>query len=338
MIIPYNCTGEITLALVFKLFYSLFLFVGVLFTAPAILGLEHVDDTCKSLLLKGRYNATGHSVADSSSSSVTSDLRIPQVIHHGMIRLVAVVGERHSGTTYLRNLLKANLDPVSHFVRDNFCSFKHFHQVKRDPCPDLNLTLAVVIFRNPYDWAMSMHQQCYCRKTNQEYQAYMENVTFSTFMTRDWIQDVYSELAQPPWRGPLTDPQSGKSYYSHIMQCRAIKIRSQLAIASWAPHVEFVRHEDILHPRDAHRWLSRLIAKYKLLPSKSRTLRPIFLYKGMEQERSFNAGKAMSESVWFNTSLLETNKTVREQVHLVTKMMDQTVEVQELCYGYLMSA
>jgi hypothetical protein len=56
-----------------------------------------------------------------------------------------------------------------------------------------------------------------------------------------------------------------------------------------------------------------------------------------DKERLFVAKKAMEYSIWFNNSLLKTNETIRDQVRLVTKMMDHSLEAQELCYDPVIS-
>ena len=43
----------------------------------------------------------------------------------GLIRRVAVVGERHSGTNFLFQLLLSNLDTTVHNVSETFTQFKH---------------------------------------------------------------------------------------------------------------------------------------------------------------------------------------------------------------------
>ncbi|GAX80663.1 hypothetical protein CEUSTIGMA_g8098.t1 [Chlamydomonas eustigma] len=242
---------------------------------------------------------------------------------------ISVVGERHSGTTFLKRLLDNNLELKSLRIKDWFCDFKHYHQVPQDRrCPNLNKTLVLIVFRNPYDWAFSMHQNCWCRRVVSEQKEYT-TVNFRTFMTRIWANDTYSMTAPDPWKGPGRDPATGRPYCMNIMQCRAIKLRNHMEISKWAPHVEFVRHEDIITPDQSVAWLLGLMAKYKLRPSSSE-VQSVVGYKS--RPWPFHVEAAMRKSVWFNPSQAAHNTTLKDEIRLITSLMDIELEKEVGCY------
>ena len=100
----------------------------------------------------------------------------------GAITGISIVGERHSGTNLVRDLLKAVLDHrtvedgslSSFFVGDRVCGltpssetnrhrFKHRFQFPDFNTCNLSEHLVIVMLRNPFDWTKSMKRHCWCR-------------------------------------------------------------------------------------------------------------------------------------------------------------------------------
>ncbi|GAX80662.1 hypothetical protein CEUSTIGMA_g8097.t1 [Chlamydomonas eustigma] len=203
------------------------------------------------------------------SNSTFTDSIVDAASRH--IRRISVIGERHSGTTFVKRLLESNLARPETPISDWFCDFKHYFQVQGDRrCPDLNSTLVVVVLRNPYDWVLGMHKQCWCRRNAAEEKLYMQGVSFETFMTRVWANDTYLINAPSAWVRHR-EASTGRPYCVNVMACRSLKLQMYMDIANWAPNVEFVRYEDVLTPEHSKAWLSDMIMKYKLPRNSSST-------------------------------------------------------------------
>jgi hypothetical protein len=87
----------------------------------------------------------------------------PTAPHLHQIETIAVVGERNTGTNFLSKLLERNFAGVN--VTSQFCGWKHFlhdvHQCSPKEKEQVNTTLVVVLWKNAYDWLLSMHKNPY---------------------------------------------------------------------------------------------------------------------------------------------------------------------------------
>lgn len=82
----------------------------------------------------------------------------------GAVTALGIAGERNSGTNWLKAMLQANFElPVA----NNVCGWKHFFK-SPEKCDradhdghHVNATLVVAVYKNPYDWTLSMHKRPY---------------------------------------------------------------------------------------------------------------------------------------------------------------------------------
>jgi hypothetical protein len=215
-------------------------------------------------------------------------------LSHAAIREIAVIGERHSGTNFMGDLLRATLQhPQSVFVNhERLCGncgnymrqarFKHrfmfFDLLPPSGCCNLSETLIIAMLRNPFDWTISMKRHCHCRTTKHAYgankaQMLFLNVSLTNFTSLEWAEDVFSDI--PPVK-PLNQPVPGfnasigrdrtpnaSPVFDNVLHMRACKLKSFLDIQKWAPHVLYVRHEDILGYR-AFDWIHQMMRNYSL--------------------------------------------------------------------------
>ncbi|CAM9766417.1 unnamed protein product, partial [Ectocarpus sp. 12 AP-2014] len=91
------------------------------------------------------------------------------------IKYISLIGERHSGTTWMVKFLQDYFRDKDITVTATLCTWKHWFQdrIYQDiqdgkrlcregqqcpACKDINHTLVVAMWRNPYDWISGMHK------------------------------------------------------------------------------------------------------------------------------------------------------------------------------------
>ncbi|KAG1665638.1 hypothetical protein FOA52_011232 [Chlamydomonas sp. UWO 241] len=262
---------------------------------------------------------TGGGAAAARTLSET-DLPFPKAAIE--VNKIAVLGERHSGTNFMKAFLTSNFPQFN--VSEWFCENKHKYQSKESNLCDWNdiaSTIVVVMFRNPYDWALGMHRKCYCGEPgpNQRDEDTMANLTFDDFMTRKWMDNKAKV-----WTGGHK-----RTHCRHIMECRALQHLNFLNMTRWARFVEFVRHEDVLQPKDSLQWVNGFAERYGL--DRSHGFRTETQYKGAAGSH-FDAGTLMDKSVWFNPELTAQDPVLRAKAELISAQMDLAVESM---VGYL---
>ncbi|CAN0088698.1 unnamed protein product, partial [Phaeothamnion confervicola] len=94
------------------------------------------------------------------------------------IKHIRLIGERHSGSTFLYQYLQRHFSGSGISVESRLCNFKHWFQ---DDIHDADAkdTMIVAIFRNPYDWVASMF------KTPHHSISHV-GITFPEFLNRTW--------------------------------------------------------------------------------------------------------------------------------------------------------
>lgn len=194
-------------------------------------------------------------------------------------------------------------------VNDIFCDFKHNYQAEGKDCPPLDSTIVVVMVRNPYDWALAMHRKCWCGDVEA---VRMSNMDFKEFVEQPWLDDSLK-----PW-----NPMRNATINKNIFHSRALKLLNFLNISNWAPNVEYVRHEDVITPKQAKKWMAAFLDKYSFPTPK---IQPVKEYKDWNT-REFDASQAKRHSVWFNRTMVSKNTTLQKQMLVVTNVMDLAVE------------
>lgn len=187
-------------------------------------------------------------------------------------------------------------------------------------CGSIHQTLVIVMLRNPYDWALSMHENCWCgHPHSREWIAEQE---FSDFIASPFPPDKYSFIQ---WLNYTPA-------FKNVMHLRACKTLSYLNISNWAPQVEFVRHEDVIVPSLSLPWLQSIADKYmlKLSPSLQKgsegksLLKPVIQYKA--EGTKFDPEAAKKKSVWFNPDLMNQDPKRKSDMDLVVKNLVEKVE------------
>lgn len=162
------------------------------------------------------------------------------------IKRIQVFGERCSGTNYLENLLKQNIQDVA-LCRD----FGHKHFFHKSGVRKAHDCLFVVIYRNPFDWLRSLHRQ--------PYHAAMElrNISFSEFIRKPW-RCIWDEEADKKPDDPVygkemmfeRNPQTGKPF-QNVIRMRTGKIRNWASLQNKTRHHVYVRYESLKEAPDA---------------------------------------------------------------------------------------
>ncbi|CAN0435140.1 unnamed protein product [Pylaiella littoralis] len=187
-------------------------------------------------------------------------------------------------------------------VTATLCTWKHWFQDRiyqdiqdgkrqcreRQKCPackDINHTLVVAMWRNPYDWIGGMHKIPWHAKTH----AGVKDL--AAFMTMPWMMEpelerVAREEAELraktnapcmdnflPWEVLPCRPRDDSAIYEldpqgeaygNIYELRKAKIRDFNAVKTWAPFYEKILYEDILVGDGLRGWLKSLETLYGL--------------------------------------------------------------------------
>ena len=188
----------------------------------------------------------------------------------------------------------------------------------------LDETLVVVMLRNPYDWAFSMHKNCWC---GVEKSKELAALPFQTYVQMPYTADKYS------WKPWMPQPiHENTPPFANVMRQRTCKLINVLNMSTWVPHIEYVRHEEIMDPDSSLIWLKRLITKYGL-KQLNESLNSYSHYK-LDKQSPFSAHSRKSRSVWFNRGLPSDNSTLQEDIRLITRLMDLRMEIK-MGYGVL---
>ncbi|KAG1661171.1 hypothetical protein FOA52_002623 [Chlamydomonas sp. UWO 241] len=257
------------------------------------------------------------SVCLAAAALAFPDVRSPIRTGDAVRKAVAVIGERHSGTNFMRRLLEENLDLSALMVTNAFCANKHKYQAPNKQCLPPETTAVIVMLRNPYDWAAAMHRACWCEADQAKSTPFLgADAPFEAFLTQPWMDNSIKPWTRETQRAPC----------AHILECRRFKLINFLNISSWAPFVEYVRHEDVVVPEDSLRWLAGFVERHGLTTTASKgKLKANVHYKGKFADK-FDSEDYMGGSLWFNHSLAESNSSLRDAIQLVSRYMDSAVE------------
>ena len=150
-----------------------------------------------------------------------------------------IFGERCSGTNYVAQLLRRNLFGVR--LTDPF-GWKH-------GWPDRVLDTAdhclfVIVHRDPFAWAQSLHRQPWHAAPS------LRQLPFSEFLRTPWWccwgQDMEISPTDPRLGTEMMherDPATGERF-ANVMQLRTAKLRAWLSIEARVRHCVVVRYED----------------------------------------------------------------------------------------------
>eukprot|EP00238_Polyblepharides_amylifera_P010564 CAMPEP_0196576750 /NCGR_PEP_ID=MMETSP1081-20130531/5933_1 /TAXON_ID=36882 /ORGANISM="Pyramimonas amylifera, Strain CCMP720" /LENGTH=306 /DNA_ID=CAMNT_0041895441 /DNA_START=247 /DNA_END=1167 /DNA_ORIENTATION=+ len=297
------------------------------------------------------------------------------------IQYLSIVGERHSGTNWLKVMLQDTFDTT---VQNGYTRWKHWFQVNRpdelldyrfqDP---LDKKLAIVIARNPYDWLMAMrrtpwHSSSHYRLPMEKFvrlewaippsnlESNFENLSRQNRRACSlaegfdpgelipcYFEDYVPGKARPLHHDIYETHPSTNEIFKNVVAMRTAKLMWSVKMAEWAPRIEFVRYEDLLHNggQGARKWLSKMMKKYNLncrqenVASSTRNAKEgcenyiwseglnITTFKG-QRKSSVNITQK-EEHMFYN--LRNNHKDLNSTLFAINPLLDEKVEA---CWGY----
>ncbi len=206
-----------------------------------------------------------------------------------------IFSERCSGSNYLYKLIKSNfLINAPIFCHKHYPPWYDLPQDKwlGDPVhynfEGTEDTLFFVIYRNPYDWLRSFHQQPFEAAQN------LVGITFFDFIRTPWTVDPKLPVVQKELkRNPLVDlnPSNGKPF-KNVMKLRTAKGKNMYKIDKWAKNTYFINYETVRdYPQEV---LAELNGLFDLMPT--RIYHPVKDYKGCKEFGKYEPKKYESIS------------------------------------------
>lgn len=203
------------------------------------------------------------------------------------LKRFAIYGERCSGTNYLEKLIVANTflitTPVRGVPPQQTPWHKHFmpwldfpptydEDPRNSNFKEYEDTLFFVIFRNPYDWARSLHLSPHHAA------AWLWEIEFTKFIRKEWVlNDKDAYLIEPRKHSPLLDidPHTGQPF-KNIFRLRNAKVKDQLRLRDLVKNIYYINYETLRdHPEKVIKELGRTFG-IALSP----TFQPIVEYQG----------------------------------------------------------
>jgi hypothetical protein len=206
---------------------------------------------------------------------------------YGPFKRIALLGERNSGTSWITEELKECFESEGIKVTAGLTKDKHFFQHDDGTIPRQS-TLAIAMFRNPYDWAAAMNKRPH--HSPEHLRLDMEE-----FLTKPWTMErperdlPYAQFAGPfcqlgyrykevipclrDYRAPKPDPnaehkvgysawdpqyelrQDGSGMpYDSLLHLREAKIQNILSVKDWdwVADLKVVHYETLLEEGTEH--------------------------------------------------------------------------------------
>ena len=152
------------------------------------------------------------------------------------MKTIQIFGMRCSGTNYLEQLIRANLQDI--LIVDSM-GHKHLWNANINN-PYRKPNCIIVIVRNPFDWLRSVHREPHhCPQ--------LIGKDFQTFLTQKW-KAYYGKN----WNDPLTSkrmsivlPQNLREEFDHVMDMRNQKLAIYKELCEKNPQTTFLRLKDV---------------------------------------------------------------------------------------------
>ena len=188
------------------------------------------------------------------------------------VRRVQLYGQRCSGTNYLQRLIEQNLPGL----KVSFC-FGYKHSTPKNLHQPHDDCLFCVIYRDPYTWLQSLHQNAWHAHPR------MRDAPFSEFIRLPWHCIYDHESCTPP-----DDPMYGKEMmherhpesglrYANVMQMRSDRIRRWQFLSARVKHFWWVQYESLCRlPELMIDDLAEAAGRRRCRP-----FRPVIQYKGI---------------------------------------------------------
>ena len=154
--------------------------------------------------------------------------------------LLAMFGERHSGTNMMEQLIKRNFDvniTWSYGGKHWWLGEKFEYQRQKLYTDEVDDLAIVVIFRNPIAWLLAMYEEPHYSPKRPSVKSFNDFLHVSPFVS--WNSP--DPWGWPPPRGARVIESAGD-----IISLRAIKIRQMMALGQRHARVAAIRYEDFV--------------------------------------------------------------------------------------------
>jgi hypothetical protein len=229
------------------------------------------------------------------------------------VKQFVVLGERNSGTNYVSQLMKANLE--------GSC-IEYLHEFpKHWTLSGLNVslpahTLIVMVTRNPWDWLKSMHSNCYCCEQMQAY-------PFTDFLNQPYtITSKPQGHICPAYEPTLPDG----SPLPNMMSLRTARLRMHLNLGrAFHPWFVTLRLEDLWCADNPAALMQSLMSRFCLTWKLSTS------QVGMDArewlQRNFSRSQKIADSWFFNSrEHCLANSETSTQLSVINRWLRESVE------------
>jgi hypothetical protein len=174
---------------------------------------------------------------------------------YGPIKRIALLGERNSGTSWITEVLKECFESEDIKVTAGLTKDKHHFQNDDGTIPRQS-TLAIAMFRNPYDWATAMQKRPH--HSPEHLRLDMEE-----FLTKPWTMErPQRDLPYAKFAGPFC--QLGYQY-KEVIPCIRVNrapqpdpnVEHKVSYSGWDAQYELrqdgsgMPYDSLLHLREA---------------------------------------------------------------------------------------
>lgn len=232
----------------------------------------------------------------------------------------ALIAERCSGSNYTEQLVLMNT-----YLESKSPWHKHFlpwfdlapiypEDPRNSDFKDYEDTIFIVIFRDPYDWARSLHPFPHHAA------GWLFNLDFSTFIRTSWalnLDDI--QLQKSKRHNALLDRDPiMKQSFKNIFRLRTAKIKDQLRLKDMVKNIYYVNYETLRdYPEEVLHELSSVFG-IALKPS----FQPILGYKKAHSKDKYSpkdyAPISEKDMKYINSQL---NKGIEKQIGYKIRMI-----------------
>lgn len=251
-------------------------------------------------------------------AALTEACRLPPAPPIKVLQItnIAVLGERHSGTNLVHQLVQGSVAGLVYdYAGLKRHGHKHFFQTVPEPQSDpindpaQNGYLMIVMVRNPYDWVERMFRICY-------HCADRQKLSWKEFVTGEWNMtsphDIH-KVEQRPFR--------------NIGEMRGAKVCHWIQYAqTFGLPVEVVRHEDVMLPSQQMELVRRLREAYEMQPLEEDVNAGAFVQSNLKANKNitFTIDSFEKASVYMRPDLA--TPQMLEQAALVNIVLDPAIE------------
>lgn len=228
------------------------------------------------------------------------------------IRNINIFGERCSGTNYLEQLIKSNLETIQ---LSSAYGYKHFFPQKE--ITGLKKDIFIIIYRDPFNWLRSFYRNPWHVAPE------LQNMPFSDFIRNEWkcVWDKHSGKSEGDELYGTEmlferDPATGERF-GNILKMRSAKVAAFETIREKTPYTYYMKYEDLNSDPEHH---VRCISNIFSIPM-TNTFSHVTTYKGQKWYQSW-------KTKFFRKGL---PTITREDIAYIVEQLDEKLE---LSIGY----